>query len=93
MVSQAMVEQPTNGPNRGGAEKAGSAIIIIRNDGMRAVRVISDVELGRERLMPGEALEIDAAAGSPEITLYDGGLQIDFGRSAGLTRYSATLQR
>jgi hypothetical protein len=54
--------------------------MVVRNDGSRTLEVIGHLPFDRVRLMPGEALEIDAShlAGAASITVYDGGLQIDY---------------
>lgn len=53
--------------------------MVVRNDGSRTLEIIGQLPFDRVRLMPGEALEIDAShlAGAASITVYDGGLQID----------------
>ena len=58
--------------------------IMVRNEGMRSLRIISDLEFESAMLMPGEALEIaDPSRAMPAITVFDGGLQIDFEPRAG----------
>ena len=59
-------------------ERTASSPLVIRNEGSRAISVIGNLAAER-RLLPGEALEIDTSLGHgvPEITFYDGGLQVD----------------
>jgi hypothetical protein len=60
--------------------KPADCAIVVRNDGSRTLEVIGELPFGRVRLLPGEILKIDAsrAPGPARITLYDGGLQIDY---------------
>lgn len=53
--------------------------MVVRNDGSRTLEVIGQLPFDRVRLMPGETLEIDASQlVGASITVYDGGLQIDY---------------
>ncbi|MXP41156.1 hypothetical protein GRI75_05785 [Altererythrobacter soli] len=61
--------------------KPQGAAMVVRNDGSRTLEIIGQLPFDRVRLMPGEALEIDASqlGSAASITVYDGGLQIDYG--------------
>lgn len=58
-----------------------AARTVLQNDASRAFEVISELMPERARLLPGDTLQIDVdqLSGPMRITLYDGGLQIDFG--------------
>jgi len=67
--------------------------MVVRNDGSRTLEIIGQLPFDRVRLMPGETLEIEAsrASGPAKITVYDGGLQIDYGPEPRTMPYARDL--
>ena len=51
---------------------------VLQNEGSRSLGVIGELTPDGVRLVPGDVLEIDASA-PVRITVYDGGVQLDYG--------------